>query len=1110
MTKNTIWDFVNLTTDSKEPSDRPPYASTSGKNYLEQYVNATRHSTKREHAINHCFEMARYFYSTGRHAEGCDWVVAAAAHADNEAEVLPRLLAAWGELSSEEIPGWPTLLLKPPVPLGARLTAITILRLLETASNILSRESNARFLSFLQRELPDIWGHLGINKDTTEYQQLDLIKRLTLRLEESLQAVAVAASAGDLDSVLLRRHHITQALHHKLVAGILAPHLPRGFAKTTIPAVFTCVEELIASQDTRFVELTNRARQEIANALSQLSGMQTFYAAKFVLPLIEHVRALVDARFESSDATKPASLSVEPYPRKYPFHAKGKSCRLRFELDNRGPGPATDVEMTFIFLADLEPLEVHRTFSELEVDKYLIDLDVEIREVITAPVEFEVQCSWRNYDASQGTTVARGHLGLQNPNVDWDTLVHEEPYSMEAIHIDSTRPFIGRETDLSQLVRAFGSKSMGSAYIHGQKRVGKTSLALAGAKRLQEDVSGAFAIYLEGGDYVQPTAESTLHAMGISIARKVRACDRALERLPLPDIGDSLSPLNQYMDEVLDVLPKSRWLLILDEFDELPLELFKRGPVGDALFLTLRALSGRPRVGIVLIGGEKMNSIIASQGDQLNRFEAIRVDYFRKGDHWTDFQDLVRKPVSAAIEYSDSAIEEIYHWSHGNPFFTNMVCKEVLAHCYDRRDAFVSDLEVKESANRACSKAGANSFQHFWEDGVLDTGPNVEEVSIRRRKVLLALAATLRIGLVASREHLARQTDLLSVSTASLDRELKQFVERGVLTERNGEYSCRVFMFEQFLRERSAQLISTEFTDQDERTRHEREENEAYVTAAELIDLVENWGVFVGKNITPEYVRAWLDQFESNTDKRLMFQLLKAAKFYSEAAVRQKLREAMDVVGRRTIAVTRGPKYHRSDLLVTHLGGIAKSGSQFARMFCQENDILIRNAVGYEELATRLRHMGEDIRGIVIADDIIGTGDSAIEALKELDKHVGDLVRAKGYPIIVIAVCGFDDARKKVEEAVKLIDLPVKLHVCDILYESDRAFSSASVAFANDRERHRAKEIAREKGEELEKKWPFGYGDCQGLVVFFGNCPNSTLPILRKNAKDWRALFPRL
>lgn len=75
-----------------------------------------------------------------------------------------------------------------------------------------------------------------------------------------------------------------------------------------------------------------------------------------------------------------------------------------------------------------------------------------------------------------------------------------------------------------------------------------------------------------------------------------------------------------------------------------------------------------------------------------------------------------------------------------------------------------------------------------------------------------------------------------------------------------------------------------------------------------------------------------------------MFQLLKAVRFYSEGVVREKLRDAMTVVRRGTVELRREGGRHRGDIFVTHLGGIAKSSTHYARMFCKENRIILRNA----------------------------------------------------------------------------------------------------------------------------------------------------------------------
>lgn len=62
-------------------------------------------------------------------------------------------------------------------------------------------------------------------------------------------------------------------------------------------------------------------------------------------------------------------------------------------------------------------------------------------------------------------------------------------------------------------------------------------------------------------------------------------------------------------------------------------------------------------------------------------------------------------------------------------------------------------------------------------------------------------------------------------------------------------------------------------------------------------------------------------------------------------------------------------------------------------------------------------------------------------------------------------------------------------------------------------ERLSAEEIARSMGDRLEARAPLGFGNTQGLVVFEGNCPNTTLPILHKRRRvlkeTFYPLFPR-
>lgn len=1104
----SIFDLIQSDNVAFVDINKIPYVARGGNNHYDLFCNSTRPARRLEHGLNHCFAMAEHYCDCGQYPLSCDWVVAAAGIASSEAIVLPRIFALWSKLSPAAPETWSELLRYPPPLLGKRLLALTIVRLYVATTFEFQLEHNTRFIEFMQTGCLDVLERLKIHGGIQPFEQIRVLRTLDTLVLELLQPVREAAAATDLRSVVQRVHAITRALNDGLIKGLMTLHLPQSFTKTTLPAVFKAVEPLLNSQNTRFIDLVQFARTEISEAKNRLREHPSFYAAAYIIPLINNLSHLVDQAYLSSDATKPSRLSVNAYPRKYPFHSRDGRIRLRFVIENHGPGPATDIAIHFMFFEDIAPCETTIHISELSVGRQAVDLDVVVGEVLNS-IEFHTHTTWQNADATSADDSADGVLLCQNANVNWNDLIHDDPYSIEAIDLESDRPFVGREADVQQLLRMLAGKSMGSAYIYGQKRVGKTSLALEVASRAEDTIHALRLVYLEGGDYVQPTAEGTLQSLGRQIAKRIQKLDRKLERIPMPNFTDSLSPLNEFIDEVLETLPDSRFLVLLDEFDELPLDLYKRGPVGDGFFLTLRSLSGRARVSIILIGGEKIGPIISAQGEQLNRFQPFRVDYFGREEHWGDFQDLVRKPVSSSIEFSEGAIECVYGWSAGNPFFTNVICKEVLQRCCDRRDAFVSELEIEDCANLACGKAGANSFAHFWEDGVLDTGANTETVSIRRRRILLALAATLRAGRPCVRENLAEQRDLIAMGPGAIDSELKSFVERGVLLERQGAYSCRVLMFERFLTERSAELISTEFTDRDERRMVEQEENDAYVQSSEIERLVQSWGTYGPRPASEERVRGWLNQFHSNLDQRVMFQLLKSLRFYSEATVREKLRSAMSYIGKETIRKLREGERSRRDILISYLDGVAKSGTQYARMFCQENKILVGNVASWESLDERLRTQKDELQAVVVIDDMIGTGGTAVESLIALNERVGGSLRSAGITLFLVVICGFQDAIDKVEKKAKELELPLRVFCSDILCDNDRAFGEGAVAFASEKERLRARELARERGEELEPKWPLGHGNCEALVVFFANCPNNTLPILYKDGTKWTALFPR-
>jgi hypothetical protein len=549
-------------------------------------------------------------------------------------------------------------------------------------------------------------------------------------------------------------------------------------------------------------------------------------------------------------------------------------------------------------------------------------------------------------------------------------------------------------------------------------------------------------------------------------------------------------------------------MFILDEFDELPTGLYERSPIGDAFFLTIRSISGKEPFGFILVGGEKMEFVMSRQGAKLNNFNEVRLDYFNRGTHWSDFSDLVRRPVESWFEVSDGALTSLYQETAGNPYFTKFICDRLFKTMVGRRDCHVTYKEVAEATRQAVAAAKSPRFQHFWEDGVIEVGQKVEEIMMMRRKVLLALAEALRRH-GPTRQAIKEEAKKDGLSEAIVDAELRDFERRQVVARQADAYRCKVRLFETWLKEKGVNEIIESVQAADAVLHRRQEEEKLRVGPEEIVAVVRAWGNYKGRRTTEDQVRTWLNQFGDNASQRLMFQILRSIRFYSDDEIRDKMKVAHGIVARKLVRRVESGKRKRSDILVSYLeDSPAKSGSNYAKRYSDENEIYFENIVVRSDLAKRLEGQ-HGFQALVFVDDFVGTGESAASHFAKLAEEYGEMIRTCGLRVFFVAVAGFQDGKARLESRLEQLRLPVKVHLCDPLDETARCFSDRSAVFADPMDRQRAKDIAYRLGHKLEKNAPLGYGDCQAMVVFESSCPNNSLPILWKEEKDWFPLFRR-
>ena len=997
--------------------------------------------------------------------------------------------------------------------LDRRLVGATIARCLSLPDlcNIQDKrvpsETIARLITILIT-MPELCHQMRLRDDLNYDEQ---IYKITTTVQNQVAAGLLpldeASSSNDIHHFCSLQNSIQKGINQPSVRPLIEPFLPRGFTKTKISPIFALLDQLREAPRNHLKSLIPSCSVFLDETVTELNSIGTFYARRYFIPFISSALILVQKFFDDSDATKPADLDVTEYPKKYPFHEPGANTKLKFLLRNKGPGPAPVVNLSFWCDDSVTPGEALRSFTDMDVTTY--EVEVPVRVITHCPsLWYLVSMTWTNYDGSEASQEKYGILESQRANINWDTLVKKDPYSLHAIEIVGTRPFVGRTADLQKLYRAVMTQTMGSAIVHGQKRVGKTSLVNELVKEAKRNEPDLEAIYLDGG-YTQPTALGTIQSLGNELSRKLKRLTRQPERILTPTFTESLTPfVGQFIDDLLDVEPSKRFLIVLDEFDGLPAELYKRGPMGDSFFLHLRSISSKPRIGMIIVGGENISHIIASQGSHLNRWTVIPLDYFDKQHHWADFVDLIRMPVAPDIEYANEAIEEIYRWTDGNPYFTNIVCQEIYEHCTHNKDAFVSRSEVEQAVSSRLESIESNMFHHFWEDGI-ERGQYVEEISIRRRRILLALANVLQKGSDPTLELLKNEHLLNPLGYDCMAQELKQLVERRVLICRDDAYTCRVKLFEHWLRDFGHQKVSIQYTDSDEKLLAEQREKELTVSPEELQPLSDRW-LYKGRRVTTDAIRAWLNQFDSSHDKRLMFQLLAGIKFYSQDEIRAKLKEGMGIVNRRITERRIPGQKSRRDILLTSFGGLGKSGTKYARLFASENRIIADNIFDITKLMKRLESGVSDVQCVVAVDDIIGSGESAATEVRKLAIEAESSPQLKEIPWFYIAVCGFVQAVKLVERSIAECGLPIDVFVCDSLTATDRAFAEDSSLFMTSSDRIHAQDLCYRLGHGLEKDHPLGYNNTQALIVFDDLCPNNTLPILWKAKKGWTPLFPRL
>ena len=378
-------------------------------------------------------------------------------------------------------------------------------------------------VSLCERSLPDLCEHLRISEKKQNVDKYTLLLSAHRRICELLKPFAMAPN--ELQLLVANRQSFLQAINQGIVKAYCSPF---GITQVRlgIESLLSKLGELINS-NLNFISDLDDCNEMIKAQLLVCEVTYNFLTNGYYKPFLQ-AAALGVAKFaDGARAQFSATLShrlpaSNILQKRYPLHEAGREISIAIPLRNEGPGLAkaakasieTDSEdLTFaaneLSLGNIPPGDFSAIFDAL---------------VLASSDNFSglVTLSWEQTgDAERKHVVFEVQIAPQRADIDWAGLERQSPYNTA---VATGSAFVGRSEKILTLANKLLRTPMESFYVTGQKRVGKTSLALAVAEfaKNQDNAGRLSSCNFLWGDVALGGPRAALRAIGTRIANLIK------------------------------------------------------------------------------------------------------------------------------------------------------------------------------------------------------------------------------------------------------------------------------------------------------------------------------------------------------------------------------------------------------------------------------------------------------------------------------------------------------------------------------------------------------------------------------------------------------------
>lgn len=412
------------------------------------------------------------------------------------------------------------------------------------------------------------------------------------------------------------------------------------------------------------------------------------------------------------------------------------------QVQNVGHGVATQVIVELLPQAGYEVVgKPQFNLGALQIGKIKkAEFIIEPREMDSLRLVFRVTY-WDIRDTWQRTLDFEDQLALCGKMPAYSRL--DNPYAVGLPLPPGSPLFFGRDDVfefIQQNLTLTGRREPQVLVLTGERRVGKTSIALQLPVRLQDE--GYVHVYFDAQSAADPG--QFLLTLAMRIVESLQGAGIAIDYPTLKEFrtGPTYAFEHHFLPQALEYLGQRRLLIAIDEYETLQRRI-ESGKEDPDVIEYLRSLIQRMhQMVFVFVGSLQMQELTADYWHVL--FNIAKHKVVGMLDQ-ADARRLIVEPVQGKIVYDELALKEILGGTGQHPYFLQMVCDNLVDSCNDDQVSYVTVQRVREALGKVI-ETGRPHMEWLWSS-----------TSDEERDVLAGLAECLREGGLGTAEAVAQR-----------------------------------------------------------------------------------------------------------------------------------------------------------------------------------------------------------------------------------------------------------------------------------------------------------------------------------------------------------------